>query len=84
MKPLSEHTSEWLRIACAVTILLAFLFMVYAAVFLDIEGREIVVLLIGIVTGNMGTMFNAQFGTSRGSEEKTRMMAQRMKTDEEK
>lgn len=78
MKPLN---ADGLKIAAGVVVLLAFLFLVYAAVFRDIEGREIVVLLIGIVTGNMGTMFNYFFGSTKESGEKTRMMA-KMKPDD--
>lgn len=68
---------DWLMSACGVMALCAFAFLLYAAVYVSFENDALVHELIGMTSTLVIGMFSFYFGSSRGSERKTELIAQK-------
>lgn len=69
-------SKDGLKIAVCISMIAAFLFLVGASVFLDLKNSDVVILLIGQVSGIMGTIAAYYYGTSKSSETKSQTIAE--------
>lgn len=66
--------TDWLMNACGTASLIGFLFLLYAAVFLELSNETLVHQMIGVSEGVMLSVFSYYFGTSASSRRKTELM----------
>lgn len=69
-----------LQFIVALTVLIAFLFIVFALIFREIPqgNRDAVMLLIGGIVGFVGGMSNFYWGSSKGSAKKDEVIKEQM------
>ncbi len=78
---ISSLTRDGLMIACGVSVLVAFMFVVYSSVYVKVANPDVVNILIGQVSTLAGGIVGYYFGSSKSSAEKTKLMAGKDKTD---
>lgn len=72
---ISSITKDGLMIACGVVILVLLAFITYAAVFIPLANPHMVDILFGNIMGLAGMVASYYFGSSKGSVDKTKIMA---------
>ncbi len=57
-------------------------FITYAAVYIELKNKEIVLMLFGSIVGYAGGVLSYYYGSSKGSADKTKIMADKSNTSE--
>lgn len=72
---ISSITKDGLMIACGVMVLLLLAFQCYTAVYVKVQNPDVANILTGQITTLAAGIVGYYFGTSKGSADKTRIMA---------
>lgn len=72
---LEKLKSDGLMIFCGVIMLCLLCFITYAAVYVELKNKEVVLMLFGTISGYAGGILTYYFGSSKGSAEKNKMLA---------
>ena len=71
----NNTTRDWMKIAVGGTILGMFIFMCISIVFIPhLHDNPLVAHILGVVEGALATVYSFYYGTSKSSEDKTRML----------
>lgn len=72
---LEEFKRDGMMIASGITVLLLLCFITYCAVFVEVKNHEVVTMLFGGIYTLAGGIVGYYYGSSKGSADKTRIMA---------
>lgn len=72
---MSTITKDGLMLACGITLLVLFVFITYVAAFVKVENPDVMYILVGQITTLSGGLVTYYFGSSKGSADKTKIMA---------
>lgn len=70
---------DGMKISVGVAALISFMFLIYASVYVKMHNEQVVNILIGQVSGIVGTIAAFYYGSSKSSDRKTEIMAEQAK-----
>jgi hypothetical protein len=79
---LEDFKRDGMMIASGITVLVLLCFTTYCAVYVEVKNKEIVNMLFGGIYTLAGGIVGYYYGSSKGSADKTKIMADKSNTSE--